>query len=226
MTLKNIKYKPRKPDNKYNRELVGYTVYINFENMSNEQINKLGKFGWYHVTKVLDRMIQTGSDEYKGLGITIIEKCLPGFTEYKKSLENLYDDTSKEHLKFSDDMHPGYVNLYMMGSAMIESGKDYLRDKGFAFLEMAYKSVKDSQSPTFKMHSIVILFKMLSVCEPKFNSKRLPEFKAEIKNNVDFLNSVSGFSSETPAMKKLNALCSGNLDDKGTIEKGTRLVLV
>lgn len=198
---------------------------IDFENMSTEQVNSLKPFGWYHVTKILDRIIQTGNDEYRSLGIKIIENCLPGFTEYKKSLEKLLNESSKENLKFSDVMHPGYVNLCMMGSAMVHSGKGHLLDKGFALLEQAYNSVKDSQSPTFKMHSVVILFKMLSVCGPKFNSKRIPEFKAEIKKNVAFLNSVSGFSSETPAMKKLNTLCAGNFD-KETIEKGTRLVLM
>lgn len=201
-------------------------LHINFVNMSTEQVNGLKPFGWYHVTKVLDRMIQTGNNEYRSLGIKVIENCLPGFMEYKDSfLANLPDEKYKESLKFSDAMHPGYVNLCMMGSAMVGSGKDYLRDKGFALLELAYNSVKNSQSPTFKMHSVVILFKMLSVCGPKFNSKRISDLKAEIRKNVEFLNSVSGFSSATPAMKKLNALCSGNFD-QDAVEKGTRLVLM
>ena len=201
-------------------------LHIDFENMSAEQINKLGKFGWYHVTKILDRFIQTGSDEYRSLGIKIIENCLPGFTEYMDSfLDMLPDENSKDSLKFSDAMHPGYVNLCMMGSAMMNSGKGYLLDKGFALLEQAYNSVKNSQSPTFKIHSVVILFKMLSVCGPKFNSKKIPVIEEDIKKTAEFLNSLPGFSSETPAMKKLNELCSGNFD-KDTVEKGTRLVLM
>ena len=75
------------------------------------------------------------------------------------------------------------------------------------------------------MHSVVILFKMLSVCGPTFNSKRISDLKAEIRKNVEFLNSVSGFSSATPAMKNFNALCSGNFD-QGAMEKETRLVLM
>jgi hypothetical protein len=199
---------------------------IDFQNMSAEQVSRLKQFGWYHVTKILDSMIRTGSDDYKILGIKIIENCLPGFTEYKDSfLDMLPDENSKERTKFSDVMYPGYVNLCMMGSAMVNSGKEYLRDKGFALLEQAYNSVKNSQSPTFKMHSVVILFKMLSVCGPKFNSKRIPVIKEEIKKNVEFLNNLTAFSSDTPAMIKLNELCSCNFD-KDTVEKGTRLVLM
>lgn len=201
-------------------------LHIYFENMSTEQVNGLKPFGWYHVTKVLDRMIQTGNNEYRSLGIKVIENCLPGFMEYKDSfLANLPDEKYRESLKFSDAMHPGYVNLCMMGSAMVGSGKDYLRDKGFALLELAYNSVKNSQSPTFKMHSVVILFKMLSVCGPKFNSKKIPVIKENIKLIVEFLNRLTVFSSATPAMKKLNALCSGNFD-QDAVEKGTRLVLM
>lgn len=201
-------------------------LHINFENMSAEQVNGLKQFGWYHVTKILNRMIKIGSDDYRSLGIKVIENCLPAFTEYKDSfLEKLLEENSRENLKFSDVMHPGYVNLCMMGSAMVGSGIDYLRDKGFAFLEQAYKSVKNSQSPTFKMHSIVILFKMLSVCGSKFNSKRIPTIQEEIKRNAEFLNGLTGFSSETPAMVKLNELCSSNFD-KDTVEKGARLVLM
>ena len=65
----------------------------------------------------------------------------------------------------------------MMGSAMINSGKDFLRDKGFALLEQAYKSVKDSQSPTFKMHSVVILFKMLSGWGQNLTAKEFRSLK-------------------------------------------------
>ena len=112
-----------------------------------------------------------------------------------------------------------------MGSAMVNSGKDYLRDKGFVLLEQAYNSVKNSQSPTFKMHSVIILFKMLSVCGPKFNSKRIPTIEEDIKKTVEFLNNLTAFSSDTPAMKKLNKLCSSNFD-QDTIETGARLVLM
>ena len=199
---------------------------IDFQNMSAEQVSRLKQFGWYHVTKILDRMIQTGSDDYKFLGIKIVENCLPSFTEYKDSfLDMLPDENSKESTKFCDVMYPGYVNLCMMGSAMVNSGKEYLRDKGFALLEQAYNSVKNSQSPTFKMHSVVILFKMLSVCGPKFNSKRIPAIEEEIKKTAEFLNRLPGFSSETPVMVKLNELCSSNFN-KDTVEKGTRLVLM
>lgn len=75
------------------------------------------------------------------------------------------------------------------------------------------------------MHSVVILFKMLSVCGPKFNSKRIPAIEREIKKNAEFLNRLPGFSSETPTMIKLNKLCSGNFD-QDTVEKGTRLMLM
>ena len=112
-----------------------------------------------------------------------------------------------------------------MGSAMVNSGEGYLRDAGFEYLQRAYKCIEETKSLTFKMHSIVILFRMLAVCDSGFNEKLIPDIKEKINRNVSFLIGFSDFSNSTPVMKELKKLCSQPFDKKA-IEKGTRLVLM
>ena len=187
-------------------------LHINFEKLNNEQINQLDKFGWYHMSKIIERMIQSTDDSYKELGKKVLVQCLARFKNYAKGL-------SKE------EPHPDYVSLTMMGSAMVNSGEGYLRDAGFEYLQRAYKCIEETKSLTFKMHSVVILFKLLAVCDSGFNEKLIPDIKAEINKSVKYLDGLSEFSSSTPVMKELKKLCSQPIDNKA-IEKGTRLVLM
>ena len=191
-------------------------LHIDFENLSNEQIKRLDQFGWYHMSKIIERMVQSTDVSYQNLGKKVLVNCLAGFKDYAKYFT--------ENLKKSEP-HPGYVSFTMMGSAMVNSGEIYLRDAGFEYLQQAYKFIEDTKSPTFKMHSIVILFRMLAVCSSDFNKKLIPDIKEKINRNVSFLIGFSDFSNSTPVMKELKKLCSQPFDKKA-IEKGTRLVLM
>lgn len=191
-------------------------LHVDFENLTNEQINKLGGFGWYHVTKLLERLMCSDDVNYRIKGEKVIKACLAGFKEYAKGfLEG----------KDAQGYYPGYANLAMMGFAMTNSDETYLRDAGFNFLRQASDSIKETTSVPFKMHRVVILFKMLSVCGESFNKKMIPEIKDEVIKIFKCLNSMSEFSLFTPVMKDLQEICSNPID-KEAIEKGARLVLM
>lgn len=191
-------------------------LHIDFENLTNEQISKLDGFGWYHITKILERLMCSCDANYEKIGKKVINACLAGFKEYAKIFLEDLD---------SQGYYPGYANLSMMGFALVNSDETYLRDTGFNLLRQASACIKETKSVPFKMHHIVILFKMLSVCGESFNKKMIPEIKDEIVMSFEDLNSMSDFSSSAPVMKELQEICSKPID-KYAVEKGTRLVLM
>ena len=197
-------------------------LQIDFENLTDEQIDGFKQFDWYHITKFLERLIQSNDNEYRKLAKIVIEKCRVAF---KKYADEFIKNAKEDNREYSDSAHPGYVNLAMMGFAMVKSGELYLRDVGFGYLQQAYCSIKETKSLTFKVHSIVILFKMLSVCGPEFNKKKVPELRKDILDNVKYLDGFAEYNASTPVIKELQELCSKKFD-KETVEMGARLVLM
>ncbi len=191
-------------------------LHINFENLTDGQIDNLGKFGWYHVTKILERLICSNDVDCTKKGKKVLRDCFKGFEVYAK---NFLDN------KGTHSYHPGYANLSMMGFAMVKSGESNIRDEGLYYLQQAYETIKETSSIPFKIHSVIILFKMLSVCSADTNKNIIQELKDEIIKNVNELNGFSEFSSSTPIMKELQELCTKPID-KEVAEKGARLVLM